>query len=659
MAILTTEPVIKIGEKTYKEYDFSNLSIVQELLKPNKFRFSMKKKTLDESDSITRFSICNELLGEKVVCKLNTHKTIGLTEKKGEYLEFSGIIVKAVNRRDTRGDGNVIEVVAYSPDYLLYNHPHCHSYEEKALADIVSGVIEVSIDTPKEINPQHTETIPYTVRYNENSYQFLARLAQRYGEWFYYDGTTLVFGKPKAQKDVELVYPNSDLFSYEYSVGLEHLDSSHAVHNYLEYKNETKNGIEFLDEELHHLTDSASKKSKELFKPATVQDMPYGSLETGHENALETSLKIQGIGQKAQLMICCGKSAYADLRLGTKITIQEKYKVENRTVKQDELIIYRIVHTFNINGDYENEFRAVPAKSDYPPYVNVNRYPVAETQRALVKNNQDPEKLGRIRVQFLWQEADNLLTPWIRMAQPHGGDNKGFYFIPEIDEEVMVGFEMGNAEKPYAIGTLYHGKQRPGENWYNASNDIKAIRTRNGHTVEIHDDGDGGFIRIYDNEKENYVLTFSTDEKLIKLQSKGNIELYAEKDIILDAKNDIHIKAGKDINRDAGDNVTETAGKNISTSAGEDISVSAGNDMNTSVGNNDTLNVGSNQTIEVGANKDETITEKYQLSAQNICEEASDKMLLYSQSHEQKADSSMKLDGGSGLDLYASNVKIN
>jgi uncharacterized protein involved in type VI secretion and phage assembly len=152
-------------------------------------------------------------------------------------------------------------------------------------------------------------------------------------------------------------------------------------------------------------------------------------------------------------------------------------------------------------------------------------------------DNKDPEKLGRIRVQFLWQEEqdESLMTPWIRIAQPHGGDDKGFYFIPEIDEEVMVDFENANAEKPYVVGTLYHGKQRPGKPWPTDTNDVKAIRTRNGHTIEIHDEGNNGYIRIYDHEKEDYIQTFSTDEKLIKLESTGNIKIYKEKDIIMKA----------------------------------------------------------------------------------------------------------------------------
>ena len=69
--------------------------------------------------------------------------------------------------------------------------------------------------------------------------------------------------------------------------------------------------------------------------------------------------------------------------------------------------------------------------------------------------NADPENLGRIRVQFPWQPT--AYSPWIRIAQPHSGANKGFHFIPELGEEVMVGFEGSNVEMPFVMGSLYNG----------------------------------------------------------------------------------------------------------------------------------------------------------------------------------------------------------
>jgi uncharacterized protein involved in type VI secretion and phage assembly len=356
-------------------------------------------------------------------------------------------------------------------------------------------------------------------------------------------------------------------------------------------------------------------------------------------------------------MICEGISNRADLKIGSVFTLKEDFKNadnEQGYCSHDDLLICGITHYTDIKGNYENKFIAIAANSELPPYPFRDWFPKIETQQAVVRDNKDPEQLGRVRVQFLWQkEQDNdLITPWIRIAQPHGGGDKGFYFIPEIDEDVMVGFENGNAEKPYVIGTLFHNKQKPGKQWPNDNNSIKAIRTRNGHTIEIHDGGIGGFIRIYDYEKENYSLTFSTDEKLIKLQSLGNIELIAGGEIIMQSGGNINIKAGSDMSCNAGND--------ISISADNNNSINAGNDMTTNIGNNETLYVGKHQTIEIGAGKQESIEENYQLTIKDILIYASEKLQLYSKKHIQKSEEMMQLDGGTeGIDLYADSIRIN
>ena len=356
------------------------------------------------------------------------------------------------------------------------------------------------------------------------------------------------------------------------------------------------------------------------------------------------------------MMTCTLTTNRADLKLGSKITISEGADQNGGSVKitsHEELLVVRVVCRGTLNGHFENELTAIPSKAEYPPYANSDVYPVTDTQRAMVKDNKDPEALGRIRVQFSWQELqdENMWTPWLRIAQAHGGNDKGSYIIPEIGEEVMVGFENGNAEKPYVIGTLYHGKQRPGDGWYSDSNDIKAFRTRNGHTVEVHDVDQGGFIRIYDNGKENYILTYSTDEKLIKLESKGNIELYADNDIIMEAKNDMKIKVGHDR--------TLSVGNDDETTVDHDQTLSVSNDQGISIGNNQTLSVSEDQSVRVDGSSEVNVGETASLDAKEIYEDASQKMGLYSQTHEQKADSTMKINAGTQIDIKATITKIN
>jgi uncharacterized protein involved in type VI secretion and phage assembly len=288
---------------------------------------------------------------------------------------------------------------------------------------------------------------------------------------------------------------------------------------------------------------------------------------------------------------------------------------------------------------------------------------VAASCRAKVTDNEDPNNLGRVRVQFDWQAelSADMMTPWLRMSQPYAGGGKGFSFIPEIGEEVMIDFEGGNAERPYVKGTLYNGVDNVDRKWVKAKNErnqIKAIRTRNGHTIEVHDEGNDGYIRIYDNLKENYILTFSTDRKLIMLESTGNIELYAKNDIIMHAGHDIQATADHDVSVSAGNDMYLEAGNDQQRTADNDIREHAGNDRSTNIDRNDSLSVSENQFVKIGDNKDEQIEHKLQVTAENIRTEAEDQLLEYSKTHHMKASNSTAINAGSKIDIKAGVVKV-
>ena len=418
-----------------------------------------------------------------------------------------------------------------------------------------------------------------------------------------------------------------------------------------------------MQREYNTLSEKVFLASQENFTKPTLLNLHSGGYadNDGRETILNISTKTQARGQKATMLTYSGNTYCSKLKIGGTLVIEDNYITngitnEKSPVDQDEILITSISHYFSKDKIYSNHFTGIPAACDYPPYADSDVFPVASSCRAKVKDNEDPNNLGRIRVQFDWQAQldDEMMTPWLRMAQPYAGGGKGFSFIPEIGEEVMIDFEGGNAERPYVKGTLYNGVGDPDSKWLpnnNSSNQIKAIRTRNGHTIEIHDEGNDGYIRIYDNEKENYILTFSTDEKLIKLESTGNIELYA--------KNDIIMHAGHDINASADNDIFIAAGCDMERTAKNDIRESAGKDRATSIGRNDSLNVSANQFIHIDDNKDERITHKLQITAENIREEASNKLLLYSTTHQQKASNEMSMNAGNKIDIKASKVKVN
>jgi hypothetical protein len=576
MPILSEKIEIKIVDEEINNYKYSNIQLVQELQKPNKLTFFMHKDDLVQDENNIRYSLTKQLLGKRVELMIKTIRENKDKQIENDTLTFTGTIFNVNILKKSLLAGSVIEVTAYSPDYFLFVHPHYFSYENETLKDIVAKTIE-----PFEIeitnDPAHEEEIPYTVQYNETNYDFLRRLSSRYGEWLYYNGEKLVFGKIEKKDTVALALGN-DVNDYHYCLNMEHLNFLHAHHNYLDYDNTNKNGCDTTNDSLHNLTDIAYDVSKNLYEKDTFQHLRGSTPEESFDET-EISAKVQGLGEKAQMLICNGTTIRADLRIGSVIKMEEEYRKENGDKAKcyhDELVISKLIHTSDGVSNYENQFTAIPANCELPPYTYSDYYPKSATQRAVVMDNKDPEKMGRIRVQFLWQKEQNeeMMTPWIRIAHPYSGENKGIFFIPEIDEEVMVGFENGNAEKPYVIGALYHGAQRPESYWYDESNnnDWKTIRTRN-HTIIFRDDNEGGSISIYDKDI-NYSLFFSMDEQLIRLYSKGNIELYAENDIVLDAKNNLVQRAkARDSNIQSGDSLT---GKTVTISASGDVKIDAG-----------------------------------------------------------------------------------
>jgi len=652
--------LIEIDGDLFKVDDFT---LSQSLLQPNILRFRMRKGPMEDGTE-PQFKTCGSIIGKDVELSLETDNFERLSAivseaEKTQEIKFKGIITSISGSRSQ--SEYCIDVEAKSYDALLIDNPTCKSFENKTLNEIVQDIVDdYSEYISAEIDSRFTDVLPYTVQYNETNYQFLLRIAQRFGEWIYNDGEHLIFGKLPQGEPVTLGYPDKDIPSYNVDMKIQHTAFSHVASSYNSYDANQKEGVEEMEREYNNLADIVFNIARDRLSKPTLQNLHSGGFadSDGRTTVLNVSTKTQARGEKAGMLIYSGTTYCSKLKIGNTLIIQDNYLQNDivgnvSEVDQDEILITELVHFFSADETYSNNFVGIPAACDYPPYSNSDVYPVASSCRAKVKDTEDPNHLGRVRVQFDWQAQldENMMTPWLRLSQPYAGGGKGFSFIPEIGEEVMIDFEGGNAERPYVKGTLFNGVADPDGAWLPGNNQIKAIRTRNGHTIEIWDEGEGGYIRIYDNEKENYILTFSTDEKLIKLESTGNIELYA--------KNDIIMQAGHDINASADNDVNISAGNDMQRTADNDIREHAGNDRSTSIERNDSLTVSQNQFIRIEENKDEEITHKLQLTAENIRTEAKDKLLEYSTTHHMKSSDTLAVNAANRIDIKAAQVKTN
>lgn len=113
----------------------------------------------------------------------------------------------------------------------------------------------------------------------------------------------------------------------------------------------------------------------------------------------------------------------------------------------------------------------------------------------IVTNNEDPEKLGRVKLK-LPDRLGDLETDWARVASIMGGNSMGVFFLPDVNDEVLVIFREGDIREPYVIGSLWNNTEKPPQDNSDGKNNIKVIQTRKGHTITIDDDDEGGGIEI-------------------------------------------------------------------------------------------------------------------------------------------------------------------
>ena len=182
---------------------------------------------------------------------------------------------------------------------------------------------------------------------------------------------------------------------------------------------------------------------------------------------------------------------------------------------------------------------------------------------ALVTNNKDPRGLGRVRVKYPWLSKDTE-GYWARVASPMAGKERGIYFLPEVDDEVLVAFERGDARFPYVVGALWNGKDAPPAKNDDGKNNVRVIRSRSGHVIRLTDEDGKEKIEIIDKSGNNGIV-IETATNQITIKSDKDITLSAPKGAIkLDAQK-IEIKSSADakIEAGAGMDVKATATLNI------------------------------------------------------------------------------------------------
>src|SRR6266849_104821 len=164
-------------------------------------------------------------------------------------------------------------------------------------------------------------------------------------------------------------------------------------------------------------------------------------------------------------------------------------------------------------------------------------------ETALVTNVNDPQGQGRVKVCFP-RLPGKPESDWARVAHPAAGPGRGFYWIPMVNVEVLVAFECGASNRPYVIGTLWNGKEKPMKDAFTKKNTTRMIQSVTGHQIIISDKDGEEKIIIADSSGKRTVTFDVKAKKFIVEAKEGDVEISAEKKIVLHCE-DLEIKSTK------------------------------------------------------------------------------------------------------------------
>lgn len=167
----------------------------------------------------------------------------------------------------------------------------------------------------------------------------------------------------------------------------------------------------------------------------------------------------------------------------------------------------------------------------------------------VVTNNEDPDGMGRVKVKFPWLN-DQDESHWARVCTLMAGKDRGTYFLPEVNDEVLVAFEHGDRRFPYVLGALWNGKDAPPATNSDGNNNVRLIKSRSGHMIRLNDEDGKEAVEIVD--KNGNSIKYHTANNSLTISTKQDITLSASQGTItLDARN-IEIKSSTQTTLQAG-----------------------------------------------------------------------------------------------------------
>ena len=549
-----------------------NLNPVQPKVLIEGEEISFESLVLEQNmNSCHRFEVVCEYMSQnemwqqtpqKLLKRIGSKALITFEHKdSGTPYEFSGWVT------DVR-----IDAWESEPDYEFLNHRSnrvhiigeggivklngsrgMDSFVDCQLKSIVSQATQ-KFGVTVECEPNFNGVIPYVMRYQESVFEFLNRLSSTYNEMFFYDGKTVIFGQPKKSPEVALTFDH-DVFSL--CTRASALPSNVSAYEYI-HETDKQVCVEGTKDSGAGLLSDVKGCAGRLYDDI---ELVASSSPVTSDSDLKTLLDKKDKTISGSMLSVEGQTRTCQVVLGGIVEIIFPSKMGVPSLGRYRVV--EVVHKVDKSGNYSNHFVGTPEKREFitQRYLgSVKAYP----EMAVVSSNSDPKGLGRVQVQFDWQKRAGKNTNWIRVQTPDAGGsgmtNRGLVFIPEEGDQVMVGFEYGDPNRPYVMGSLFSGSTGKGGG---EGNNKRTILTKSGHQI-VFDDDKGGSWGITIADSNGNTINLSSSQKTIVISSQENIVLQS-KNITLEAEEKISQKSGKDFDVTVGNDYKLEVEKNSSS----------------------------------------------------------------------------------------------
>lgn len=559
--------------------------------------FEFRLKLLSEKSDIEPVKI----IGKSAILRIETFDT----DHSGGERHWNGYVSRFAITGTLPASGTQDQdIYCYECDivpwfWFLTQNEDCRIFQDKSVPDIISTIFEEFAfdDYKMELNENYP-TLEYCTQYNETSFDFISRLLERDGIYYYFrhdeseeSRHILVFtdnksGNPK-------LVPSTIPFHHSGRAG-----SSDAIRKLLSDQQLRTRKTTLADWD-YHTPSALSENTPTLLDIGadigTERYRYYGGFDSQRSSPSGRNLtRILMESDEASHHIYSGESQIRELIPGYVFDLED----HPRDAFNRSYMVLGVQHRGNNNllgnfdgAKYRNTFTLSPNEHTYRPPQLTPRGLVRGPQTATVVgapgNEIYADNMGRIKVRFPWDRKvsqrrtntpDDKASCWVRVAQLWAGNGYGTVFTPRVGMEVVVDFLEGNPDRPLVVGCVYNGRNQSAidHSQHPTRSTIKTLSSKGG----------GGFNELRFEDKKG-------DEEIF---------LHAQKDLQLRTGNNRTENIGTDSNLTIGKNRLESIGENADITVGKNQTHSVGMNQAITVGQEHYLTIGTNQHVHAGTN---------------------------------------------------------